>query len=144
MYTAITIQEMEDFLKTDKGWVQHTPLGQEIHFDFHKGPYTIRVFSSIPSGGVSRECGKDAIRVIITTVVDGEDKGIKKFPRVTRQANWRKYLKLRVMEAFTYISTIKACSLCNSPLVLRTVKATNKEFYGCTRFPLCKYTERIS
>lgn len=149
MYTIVTIQEMEEFLKADKGWTKHKPLGQEVHFDFRRksitgtGEFVIRVFSSIPSDGVSRNCGKDAIRVSIVALVDGKDKGVRKFPRVTRQENWRKYLKQRVMEAFDYISTIRVCQQCNSPMALRKAKESGSEFYGCTRFPLCRHTERI-
>ena len=149
MYVQVTIQEMEEFLKADKGWTKHQPMGQEIHFDFRKksllcvGEFVIRVHSSIPSDGVSRDRGKDAIRVSIVVEVDGKDKGIRRFPRVTRQANWRKYLKQRVMEAFSYISSIRGCPQCHSPLALRKAKENNKEFYGCTRFPLCRYSERV-
>lgn len=43
--------------------------------------------------------------------------------------------------------SVKSCPRCGSKLVLRTVKSgTNagKQFYGCSAFPKCRYTENIS
>ena len=38
------------------------------------------------------------------------------------------------------------CQRCGSPLVIRTVKEgynTGKQFYGCSRYPQCKYTQNL-
>jgi len=51
-------------------------------------------------------------------------------------------LKLRIMEAFNYISEIRICAICSAPMALRKAKTTKNEFYGCTRFPECNNTER--
>lgn len=41
---------------------------------------------------------------------------------------------------------IKKCPRCGSPLALRTTKKganVGKQFYGCSRFPKCRYTEQL-
>lgn len=142
MYTEITLGQFREFLKKDKGWKEVAPAGQEIYFDFIKDGFTIRVHSSILCS-VSRNCGKDAIRVSIVLESLEKTAGIKRFPRVTRQQNWQSHLKGRVMAAFEYIKTIRKCPRCGSVLASRTAKETGNEFFGCTRYPLCRYTESV-
>ena len=81
MYTRITLDEMIDYLKAEKGWKITEPAGEEAYFDYERKGFIIRVYSSIARSGVCRAKGKDAIRVAIL-YVDGDDqtRGIKKFP----------------------------------------------------------------
>ena len=147
MYTTITIQEMEEFLKFSKGWSKICPKGQEVCFMRPAFGCVIKVYSSIPSEssmelhGTSRKKGRDAIRVCLTTTTkDGREVALSKFPRVTRQTNWRTHLKHRVMEAYVQARDLPVCSRCGSKMVLRTAKVSSNQFYGCSRYPLCKST----
>jgi len=144
MYTRITLDEMIDYLKAEKGWKITEPAGEEAYFDYERKGFIIRVYSSIARSGVCRAKGKDAIRVAIL-YVDGDDqtRGIKKFPRVTRQENWRVHLKSRVKDAFDFINTIRMCKSCGAPMAVRKVKKTESEFYGCSKYPDCTYTENV-
>jgi len=150
MYTSITITEMEDFLKVGRGWVKKEPKGQEVHFDKSAYGCVIRVFSSIPSASsmelhdVSRGKGKDAIRISLLYITkENRTVGLRSYPRVTRQQNWRTHLKRRVMEAFVCAKDSPLCPHCKSKLVLRTAEATGAQFYGCTRYPRCRGTRAL-
>ena len=147
MYTEVTIDEMRLFLKAEKGWVETPSGGQETTFDFGlKNGVVIRVFSSIPTVGISRAYGKDAIRVAAVTKVNGVGtvRGLKKFPRVTRQENWRIHLKSRIMDAFNWAKRVKKCPMCQCPLALREPKKGQKwsPFLSCISQD-CNYTYSI-
>lgn len=46
----------------------------------------------------------------------------------------------------TATNTAPRCQRCGSPLVIRTVKEgynTGKQFYGCSQYPKCKYTQNL-
>ncbi|WP_295094933.1 topoisomerase DNA-binding C4 zinc finger domain-containing protein [Ruminococcus sp.] len=46
----------------------------------------------------------------------------------------------------TVPNTAPRCQRCGSPLVIRTVKEgynTGKQFYGCSKYPQCKYTQNL-
>ena len=148
MYIEISIDEMRDLLKESKGWVEITPNGnQERMFDFllSDGPQgeplaIIRVYSSIASESVSRAVGKDAIRVCVLDAV--YKKGVRKFPRVTRQENWSKHLQSRVMEAYTYVKkSLLRCPTCGNVLAIREPKKDQNwsAFMSCIN-PDCNYT----
>lgn len=58
-------------------------------------------------------------------------------------------LKIEIDELKTlnnaYINSNRPCPRCGSPLVIRFAKkGTGNKFVGCSSYPDCKYTERIS
>ncbi len=104
-YCPITIEEMRNHLKSDKGWVEEQNRLGEAVFTYSlkktNGSIVIRVYSSInPQVGVSREAGEDAIRVCAVNTLN--DRGFIKSARVYRTKNWRDNLQKRVVD------TIKA------------------------------------
>ena len=151
MYTVITIQEMREFLKSEKGWVERAPEGQEIYFEWKTSGCIVKVFSSIPSKSsmgmhyVCRKKGTDAIRVVLL-YVNKKNKVVVlgKYPRVTRQQNWRTHLKKRIMEAYVEARDLPTCPRCSSKLVLRIAGVTKNHFYGCTLYPECRFTRSLS
>jgi len=145
MYVPITLDEMRAFLKESKGWVENSNGFAETIFDYEKDGFIIRVFSSISENeGICKESGKDAIRVaILFETQDGSIRGIKKFSHITRQENWQIHLKRRVMKAFNYIPMIRICPDCSNLLSLRKNKSNNSEFFGCSQYPDCRYTESV-
>lgn len=96
-YTPIAIEEMEELLKVQKGWVKDVS-GNEIIFVFPlKNGLEIRVASSLRNSDEGcRDCGQDAIRIFVPKRM--------KSVRVYRTKNWRANLQARVMEAFNKYS----------------------------------------
>jgi len=43
------------------------------------------------------------------------------------------------VEEFKFMDKIK-CKYCKSPVVARTNSKTHTQFYGCSKFPKCKWT----
>jgi|DEB0MinimDraft_6_1074348.scaffolds.fasta_scaffold99636_2 hypothetical protein len=98
-YTTITETQMNELLKSDKGWKQTTTAKtKELVYEFplKQDGIVIKVYSSI-ARGQSRKKGTDAIRVC---AVKG-DKGWVKAPRVLRVEGWRDNLKTRVLDVIT-------------------------------------------
>jgi hypothetical protein len=167
-YTSITIDDMSQLLQQTKGWqsVSLTPY-QEIYFDFSlklRFPefvnkmvvsnkvaaqhlptgMVIRVYSSITPDGLSRERGKDAIRVCIIAKFGQHEKGLKGFSRVYRTQGWRDNLRERVMEAHEFSNAhVRYCIECGSLMVARKGRVSGQEFLGCMAYPSCKYTDKI-
>ena len=92
-YVEITEQEMDDFLKTDKGWEKNR-AGYEYVYDYHipHFPIIVKVMSSISiNTSQGRNKGSDAIRVFaVKKDKDGNvTGGLIKAKRVYRTKNWR-------------------------------------------------------
>jgi hypothetical protein len=95
----ISINEMRDFLKPEKGWSE-TIEGKEIAFIYplkQNNFIQIIVFTGIlVNSGFSRGVGKDAIRV---SAVDMKNhRGWIKGTRVHRVMGWKDNLKNRVLK----------------------------------------------
>ena len=52
-------------------------------------------------------------------------------------------LKERKKTTTTY-SSKKTCSQCNNAMIIRNNRNTGEEFYGCSSYPRCKNTMKIS
>jgi predicted protein tyrosine phosphatase len=98
-YTNISLDQMRDFLKPDKGWKLNNTQHKEVVFDFNipsKPFLLVRVYSGIKSDTqISRGCGKDAIRVCAVNLA--RNKGWIKAKRVHRVEGWKENLKNRVL-----------------------------------------------
>ena len=99
-FIFITLKEMDEFLKKEKGWFR-SRSGNEWIYDFHmkKIPVIIKVASSIRIDTErSRNKGSDAIRVfaVIKEGLGEKDKitkGLLKASRVYRTINWQDNLE---------------------------------------------------
>jgi hypothetical protein len=98
-YKNISLSEMESFLRADKGWKENREQHKEVVFDFNipSAPFLlVRVYSGIRADTqISRECGKDAIRVCAVNLA--RNKGWIKASRVYRVEGWQENLKKRVL-----------------------------------------------
>lgn len=104
-------------------------------------PYKIRIYSSIDiETGVSRECGEDAIRIML--VNSSSDRPLRVEKRVNRVGNEvLKRVVDRSRDLFKYaINQNHHCPKCGSLLVTRKNK-DKKSFIGCSSYPDCKYTK---
>lgn len=149
-YTPITLSQMRELLKPEKGWVLNRPApALECFFDRtvkadSKQILFVRVYSSIPGNEMARECGTDAIRVCVCVQIGNRSIGIRKFSRVYRTQGWREHLKERVLAAQEYVRTqLRFCMSCGSVMLIRKAKKGGNEFWGCTAFPICRYTEKL-
>ena len=95
-FYSISKEEMSNFLRAEKGWIQESQ-GNEFVFKYRLASHPfilIKVYSGIVLGGVSRGCGRDAIRVC--SVNTNTNQGWIKAARVHRVEGWRTNLKARV------------------------------------------------
>lgn len=143
-YTKITLKEFLEFLengyynykevkpsKDTKEFVYEIPASENIN---------LRLFSSIDTRSkTSRDYGKDAIRlVLINTEFDFP---ITKAQKTLRMDNWRDHLSKKINYLLDYIKYFdRKCPLCDMPLAVR--KGMSGEFWSCTRYPECDYTDK--
>ena len=101
-FCNVTLNEMQDVLREDKGWELRTEdSSREYFFSFplSTSPHIqIRVASGITANGQSRSCGKDAIRVF--AVDTAAKKGFIKTKRIYRIGTWEKNLRAAVLNCF--------------------------------------------
>lgn len=100
-YYPVSIEEMRDFLKSDKGWREETSGNAKekvFQYPLPKRPnILIKVYSGITDAG-SRKCGCDAIRVCAVNTATNPVEGWIKSKRVHRVTGWRDNLKSRVCQ----------------------------------------------
>lgn len=99
-YTEISIEEMDNFLKEDKGW-QKNISGYEYVYDYKMKhfPVLIKVMSSVSVvSAKGRNKGSDAIRVFAVQIDKNGKviKGLLSSKRVYRTENWRENLEKAV------------------------------------------------
>ena len=107
-YVSITEKEMDELLKADKGWSKEESIfTSEIIYTYQmqkKPHYIVKVFSSIRKQvGVSKGCGKDAIRV--AAVNTKTNKGLIKNKRINRVPGWDVRLKQRVIDTIKELNS---------------------------------------
>lgn len=105
-YVPVTELEFDNVLKASKGWKKEETEGtKEVVYNcrMKSKPFTIKVFSSIKkTDGVSRDCGKDAIR--ICAINHNTETGAAKSVRVYRVPNWEERLQTKVTNLWTELS----------------------------------------
>ena len=107
-YIQIRLNEFDDLLKTEKGWKRNIS-GKEYVYDYKLPgkPVLIKVLSSITEDNtVSRNCGKDSIRVFAVVINEHGKvlRGLTKSKRVFRTKNWRDNVKQAYVETLKLIN----------------------------------------
>jgi hypothetical protein len=100
-FEAVTLADVRDFLKADKGWKEVKLPGVREHvFDWEPKRWpgcVIRVYTSISvDHSFARRKGSDAFRVCAVDIVSS--KGLLKSQRVNRTTSWRTRLQAVVTE----------------------------------------------
>jgi len=144
-FTNITIDEMDDLLR---------PHGMEqIRLDGVKEVvygkliedgddlYQLRVFTGI-EGTESRGCGKDAIKTILVKRDGDEEHIVGSGKKVYRMDDWQKHLTKRVTTEVKDMLPRK-CKSCGKHMKRVTIKARGLDFFGCSDYPNCRYTEEV-
>ena len=109
-------------------------------------PYTVRVYSSVDKRtNTTRDCGADAIRVVLMDLETGRAMKLKTGKgkagqRIYRTKSALINLKARCREYFVKVIQ-DGCPECGAVMAERAGKFGN--FLGCTKFPACKGTRKI-
>jgi hypothetical protein len=145
-FTRINKHEFNEFMEDNEFvCINDEQARQELIYAFmwHDGTYMIKIFSSIvPRDGEGRSKGKDAIRLVLFLLIDGEYKPVWKAARVHRTQGWRDNLQNRINEALNrgrYKREYK-CKICSAPMLGRYGKWGF--FWGCSMYGAteCPYT----
>ena len=128
----------------------------ELHLPAREGDATrvIRVFTSMARGAtVARNCGKDAVRVVVGFLDGGEFRPIEKGQKILRTAPrgaedrvavFLGRLRDQLRKAWVRANKMRRCPLCGKPMALRKArKGVYVAFYGCTTYPECKGTGSV-
>lgn len=135
----------------------------EIVYDFEppERGTVVRVYTSLAQHASHvRECGQDAVRIVVGYRPDQTGKPAKQKhpflpladsrkllrtapqgPENERIAAFLERLRAAVREAYAAALRIPRCPSCSSPMKERS--GTYGAFYGCTRYPGCRGTRRI-
>lgn len=111
----------------------------------------IRVFTSMAVGAdVARDCGEDAVRVVVGFESERGFKPVEKGQKVLRTAPqgaadragvFLERLRDNLRAAYTRAGQIRPCPSCGRPMAERAGKTGS--FMGCTGFPECRVTRPI-
>jgi hypothetical protein len=144
-YVNITLAEMRSFLEPQGfkqlesetlGFTKEAVFGKRVDADGLA--LSLRVYTGINPDGNSRDVGADAIRCnIFWRKSDGDVTKVASSKRVNRVQGWRDNLQHRIDS----LTIDCRCDKCSAPMVLRKVKGTKREFYGCANFPNCRNTK---
>lgn len=133
--------ELCEFVRADQNgcweevWVR--PVTSSAGKEF---PYEVRIYTSVDiRTGFSRECGEDAIRLVLWD--KGTDRPVKAAEkRVYRTKNAMLNMVEGARELFRFVFSAQKCS-CGGLMLER--KGKNGPFLGCSRFPVCTKTAQI-
>jgi hypothetical protein len=127
--------------------------GQEIHFDFTppNRQTVVRVYTSLGIGHLAvRECGKDAVRIVVGAARNSRFRPLGTQRRIYRTAiqgtyekrvaAFLKRLRDAIRECYRIALQFPCCPVCNAPMALRSNKKSGHKFYGCVGYPECKGT----
>lgn len=129
--------------------------GREVVYDFfpHRGRAMVRVYTTMAIGASQvRDCGKDAVRVVVGHIVDERFKPLRRHKKMLRTAPkgeeseriaiFLERLTDRLRSAYGEALAIPWCPQCNSVMKMR--KGKHGEFWGCTDYPNCRGTRPVT
>lgn len=138
------------------GAIAESVMGREVVVDLFPahGRACVRIFTSLARGAeAARDCGEDAVRVVLGTTVDGKWRplsGSEKILRTApREAEDRVGVFLdrlvdRVREVYLEARDTPACPACGRAMAIREARATGSRFFGCCMFPACRGTRPVA
>ena len=133
-YTEITQTEFEDLLNLQgyKWRKLEEPMAKENVYLVETKGIGVKIFSSIV-GGVGRDVGADAIRVIgwdpvssLPVMANGA--------RVYRTEGWRQHLVERIESVKEKMVNNPTCKICGAMMVERMNSKTKEKFMGCLNY----------
>ncbi len=127
-------------------------VGREVVCDFTPphGRARARVYTSIAAGDRSaRECGEDAVRVVVGTDVESGWRNVTQPRRVFRTAPaagdrvaaFLDRLLGVLRAAYAEAARCPACPDCGRAMAVR--EAGGRKFRGCVGYPTCRVTKNL-
>lgn len=150
-YRAITRREFERQM-ADMGFSEIAYPGSKEHIyqraianrDGSPSRFVVRIFSSVHIGtGMTRECGDDAIRIVLFDSVLKDQRARERIVqdwRTFRTENALPNMRQRARDAFAY-AIQNGCD-CGALMIERSGKSG--PFMGCTDYPNCKNTRALA
>lgn len=136
-YEPVTLGEMQAVLSSQGEWEETLAGSERMYVQTHPADprVKIKLYSSIPSHmTISRDCGKDAIRLAL--IFDDGGKGIclGKPARTYRVPGWDRRLAEKIGELREKMPDVIDCDRpgCGGIMVKR--KGRNGPFYGCSNY----------
>lgn len=148
-YVERTKEEM-DALLIGKYKFRHVDLHGTAEYVYQRDgvhvPFSVRVYSSVDvRTGHTRDCGDDAIRVVMVdqstgraTKIMGEARNQKTGTRINRTKGAMDNLEKRVRQYLLMGTKDYTCPKCGGLMAVR--KGPNGKFLGCRAYPECNGT----
>lgn len=133
-------------------YIEHV-VGRERVFDLAApNRPVVRVYSSLAVGAdAARDCGKDAVRVVVgVETPEGwrrvltSRKILRTAPRGVsdREGAFLERLRGALRDAWAAASRVPRCPACGAMMAIR--KGKRGRFWGCVNFPECSTTRRTT
>jgi hypothetical protein len=147
-FVSVPLEEMaavltrEGFQEITLEGCKEVVYGKRVHVNGKPMPMSLRVYTGIQkTTGISRDVGKDAIRVcLVMKLPDGQVRGLGSDRRVHRVQGWKANLADRLARWEDALPE-KFCPKCGLPMAVR--KGKNGKFLGCVGFPACRSTMEL-
>jgi hypothetical protein len=121
--------------------------GREVTFDVTppNTPVFLRVYTSLGVGDDSvRDCGKDAVRLTVGSLIDGKYHPLAKSRRIYRTAPKGDHdarvqafldrLTQALRDGYKTAKDQPICRVCENPFQIKENKTTGNKFWGCTGY----------
>mgnify|MGYP005838477765 CR=1 FL=1 len=146
-YVPISETDIRDLMNKMGFSVTQDSRGSELVFERKvegksgkSYPHFIRVYSSVVPSAGSRDCGEDAIRIVLFNSDIGKPVKQAGKKRIYRTKNALPNLRERCREIFKEVMK-NSCPKCNHVMVER--KGKFGSFMGCTNYPTCTEVKSI-
>jgi len=145
-------------IKGRGGKAEKGQQGREIVFDFTppNGRATVRLYTTLAAGeSVARDCGEDAVRIVVGTLVEGKFRTLAEPRKMLRTAPQDPEHHVRVRSfldrltealrlAYGVAQKVPLCPLCQGPMATRSTRDKSRSFYGCLKYPQCRGTRPVT
>lgn len=150
-YESVSEEEFDAFMDDLANYEKSVPdNANEIVYDIPLPTDTlvIRVWSTVVAGH-ARAKGDDAIRCVVWDVeedqpIGGREKTLRLGPTDSNPEGWKGNLRPKIQDLVAnWRSYDKECPNCGSRMALREPGRGDDwdEFWGCTSYPECSYSE---
>lgn len=138
------------------GAIVEGTMGREVVVDLFPphGRTSVRIFTSLASGAdAARDCGEDAVRIVLGTTVDGRWRPLGESEKILRTAPrdasdrvgvFLERLKERARGVYLEALNTPACPACGRAMGIREARANGSRFWGCCAFPECRGTRPVA
>jgi len=152
------LRSIAEAVKAKGGKVEELLHGREVVFEVAPpgSMACVRIYTSLAAGaGSVRDCGEDAVRLVLgaRVTIDGEAifKPLGGSRRIYRTAPkgaaedrvtaFLGRLREAIREGYKAALHVPTCPACKAPMTMRNSR--NGSFMGCVRYPSCRGTRPI-